>query len=95
VLRELDLSSLLDGKGEVDKGRCCPKEEHSWINVVRPLGHDSRLEVGSCGGRLVEHEDEGDEGWWTNVLGVGSHGGLMIGLDGSCVGVRLDDGGYS
>jgi len=36
----------------VDKGCFCPKEEHSWTKVVRPLGNDSGID-GGCGRRII------------------------------------------
>jgi len=57
VLRELDMSSLLDEEGEVeDKGCCFPREEHSCIRVDRPIGHDG-FETG-----LMVDMDEGSLG---------------------------------
>lgn len=41
---KLDTISLL---GEMEEnGSCCPKEEYSWMKVVRPIGYDGGLEVG-------------------------------------------------
>lgn len=67
VFWTLDLSSLLDEEGEVEvNGCCCPKDEHSWMKVDRPIGYDGGLAMGLIVG------DGGSLGSWLALYSLRS-----------------------